>query len=86
MAIEHESVPTISYSFKDEGRTDFDLKFRIPIKDIGSASDEKMKRRFDFVLEQMNLLEKDVCAGGADARARFFEMIRKNARDVNYEK
>jgi hypothetical protein len=86
LAIEHRSTPTISYSFKDEGRQEFDLKFRIPIAGIEATSDEKMLRRFHFVLEQMHLLEKEVCTGSADARAAFFEMLRKNARNLNYEK
>jgi hypothetical protein len=83
--IEHDTE-TISYSLKRADENKFRLIAKTPIKDIESTSDEKMKGRFDFILVQMRIIETEVCLGKADARARFFEMLRENARRTNYEK
>lgn len=85
LGIDHDGEPTISYSIKEIGETEFSLQFKTPIKDIESSAG-KLRQRYDFVLEQMRILDREVCEGPADARARMFELMRKNARDVNYQR
>ena len=84
--LEHGDAGRVSFSVKNPQDSEFDERLSVRVRDVQKIEDLKHKDDANYLIAQINSLEKDVCNADQDYQRRYYEMLKKNAERVGYKK